>query len=190
MLGLLPTQDHIVLERFFDEVGDMHLVVHSPYGSRLNRAWGLALRKRFCRTFNFELQAAALDDCITDPGELHDALLLAGFLTWDEPGAGAEFFTYLAAWIRLSLPVFPCRSRPPRIGRVPCANSSAVAWSAWERSGPRTSPHPLALPLSDLEQTLAALKHEGFSSVAASIRTCSASNDANVICCCRSIAIR
>ncbi len=63
-LGLLPTQDHIVLERFFDEVGDMHLVVHSPYGSRLNRAWGLALRKRFCRTFNFELQAAALDDCI------------------------------------------------------------------------------------------------------------------------------
>ncbi|WP_176722351.1 DEAD/DEAH box helicase [Candidatus Thiosymbion oneisti] len=63
-LGLLPTQDRIVLERFFDEVGDMHLVVHSTYGSRLNRAWGLALRKRFCRTFNFELQAAALDDCI------------------------------------------------------------------------------------------------------------------------------
>jgi len=60
----VPTQDRIVLERFFDEVGDMHLVVHSPYGSRLNRAWGLALRKRFYRTFNFELQAAALDDCI------------------------------------------------------------------------------------------------------------------------------
>ena len=63
-LGLLPTQDRIVLERFFDAVGDMHLVVHSTYGSRLNRAWGLALRRRFCRTFNFELQAAALDDCI------------------------------------------------------------------------------------------------------------------------------
>jgi ATP-dependent helicase Lhr and Lhr-like helicase len=47
-----------VLERFFDEVGDMHLVIHSPYGSRINRAWGLALRKRFCRKFNFELQAA------------------------------------------------------------------------------------------------------------------------------------
>ena len=63
-LGVLPTRERIVLERFFDEAGDMHLVVHSAYGSRLNRAWGLALRKRFCRTFNFELQAAALEDCI------------------------------------------------------------------------------------------------------------------------------
>jgi len=45
-----------VMERFFDEVGDMHLVIHAPFGSRLNRAWGLALRKRFCRTFNFELR--------------------------------------------------------------------------------------------------------------------------------------
>ncbi|MEX1080806.1 MAG: ATP-dependent DNA helicase, partial [Halofilum sp. (in: g-proteobacteria)] len=63
-LGTLPTQDHIVLERFFDEVGDMHMVVHSPFGSRINRAWGLALRKRFCRRFNFELQASALEDNI------------------------------------------------------------------------------------------------------------------------------
>jgi ATP-dependent Lhr-like helicase len=63
-LGCLPTQDRIVLERFFDSVGGMQLVVHSPYGSRLNRAWGLALRKRFCRKFNFELQAAATEDNI------------------------------------------------------------------------------------------------------------------------------
>jgi ATP-dependent helicase Lhr and Lhr-like helicase len=63
-LGCLPTQDNLVLERFFDEVGGMQLVVHSPYGSRLNRAWGLALRKRFCRKFNFELQAAATEDNI------------------------------------------------------------------------------------------------------------------------------
>jgi ATP-dependent Lhr-like helicase len=63
-LTCLPTQDTIVLERFFDEVGGMQLVVHSPYGSRLNRAWGLALRKRFCRKFNFELQAAATEDNI------------------------------------------------------------------------------------------------------------------------------
>ncbi len=63
-LGGLPNQRRIVLERFFDESGDMHLVVHSSFGSRLNRAWGLALRKRFCRKFNFELQAAALEDCI------------------------------------------------------------------------------------------------------------------------------
>ncbi len=63
-LGCLPTQDTIVLERFFDEVGGMQLVLHSPYGSRVNRAWGLALRKRFCRKFNFELQAAATEDNI------------------------------------------------------------------------------------------------------------------------------
>jgi ATP-dependent Lhr-like helicase len=63
-LGTLPTHDTVVLERFFDEVGGMQLVVHSPFGSRINRAWGLALRKRFCRKFNFELQAAATEDNI------------------------------------------------------------------------------------------------------------------------------
>src|SRR5690606_15822408 len=63
-LGGLPTHERIVFERFFDETGDSHLVVHSTYGSRLNKAWGLALRKRFCRRFNFELQAAALEDTI------------------------------------------------------------------------------------------------------------------------------
>jgi ATP-dependent helicase Lhr and Lhr-like helicase len=60
----LPVQDNIMLERFFDEAGGMQLIVHSPYGSRINRAWGLALRKRFCRKFNFELQAAANEDNI------------------------------------------------------------------------------------------------------------------------------
>jgi ATP-dependent helicase Lhr and Lhr-like helicase len=62
--GCLPTQERIVLERFFDEAGGMQLVIHSPFGSRINRAWGLALRKRFCRKFNFELQAAATEDNI------------------------------------------------------------------------------------------------------------------------------
>ena len=63
-LGRVPTRQDIVFERFFDEAGDQHLVLHSPCGSRVNRAWGLALRKRFCHQFNFELQAAALDDSI------------------------------------------------------------------------------------------------------------------------------
>jgi ATP-dependent Lhr-like helicase len=63
-LGVMPTLDNIVLERFFDDSGSMQLVLHSPFGSRLNRAWGLALRKRFCRQFNFELQAAATEDAI------------------------------------------------------------------------------------------------------------------------------
>jgi ATP-dependent Lhr-like helicase len=58
VLGALPSQDTLVMERFFDESGGTQLIIHSPYGSRINRAWGLALRKRFCRTFNFELQAA------------------------------------------------------------------------------------------------------------------------------------
>jgi ATP-dependent Lhr-like helicase len=64
MIGVLPNASTVVFERFFDEVGDTHLVIHSPFGSRVNRAWGLALRKRFCRTFNFELQASALEDSI------------------------------------------------------------------------------------------------------------------------------
>jgi ATP-dependent Lhr-like helicase len=61
-LGVIPTQDILVLERFFDESGGMQLVLHAPFGSRINKAWGLALRKRFCRQFNFELQAAATED--------------------------------------------------------------------------------------------------------------------------------
>ncbi|EQM74038.1 hypothetical protein L686_04500 [Stutzerimonas stutzeri MF28] len=63
-LGALPTQQRLIMERFFDESGGNQLVIHSPFGSRINRAWGLALRKRFCRTFNFELQAAATEDAI------------------------------------------------------------------------------------------------------------------------------
>jgi ATP-dependent Lhr-like helicase len=63
-LGALPTQQTLIFERFFDEAGGMQLVIHSPFGSRINRAWGLALRKRFCRSFNFELQAAATEDSI------------------------------------------------------------------------------------------------------------------------------
>ena len=63
-LGVLPTQQTLVLERFFDESGGMQLVLHAPFGSRVNKAWGLALRKRFCRQFNFELQAAATEDSL------------------------------------------------------------------------------------------------------------------------------
>jgi ATP-dependent Lhr-like helicase len=63
-LGVLPTRETLVFERFFDETGGMQLVIHAPYGSRINRAWGLALRKRICRKFNFELQAAATEDNI------------------------------------------------------------------------------------------------------------------------------
>src|SRR5438132_10270131 len=63
-LGVVPTADTLCLERFFDESGGMQLVLHAPFGSRINRAWGLALRKKFCQSFNFELQAAATEEGI------------------------------------------------------------------------------------------------------------------------------
>jgi len=76
VLGALPTQQRLVFERFFDEAGDMHLVIHSPFGARINRAFGLLLRKRFCRAFNFELQAAATEDAIVlSLGETHSFAL-------------------------------------------------------------------------------------------------------------------
>ncbi len=75
-LGSLPTQQQLVIERFFDEAGGMQLVVHAPFGARINRALGLALRKRFCQTFNFELQAAATEDAIVlSLGETHSFAL-------------------------------------------------------------------------------------------------------------------
>src|SRR6266446_3933006 len=63
-LGVVPTAETLVLERFFDEAGGMQLVLHAPLGSRINKAWGLALRKKFCQSFNFELQAAATEEAL------------------------------------------------------------------------------------------------------------------------------
>ncbi len=83
VLGTVPTQDTIIAERFFDESGGMQLVIHAPFGGRINRAWGLALRKRFCVTFDFELQAAATDNGIViSLGERHSFPLesVFGFL--------------------------------------------------------------------------------------------------------------
>ena len=80
VLGSVPTQERIIAERFFDEAGGMQLVIHSPYGGRLNRAWGLALRKRFCLSFDFELQAAATDEgLVLSLGEKHSFPLDAIF---------------------------------------------------------------------------------------------------------------
>ncbi|MBX7102033.1 MAG: DEAD/DEAH box helicase [Myxococcaceae bacterium] len=71
-LGAVPTQRTLVAERFFDDAGGMQLIIHAPFGGRINRAWGLALRKSFCRSFDFELQAAATDDGILlSLGEQH-----------------------------------------------------------------------------------------------------------------------
>src|SRR3989475_936223 len=72
VLGAVPSQEMIIAERFFDEGGGMQLVIHAPFGARINKAWGLALRKKFCRSFNFELQAAATDNGLNiSLGEQH-----------------------------------------------------------------------------------------------------------------------
>ena len=79
-LGVVPTANSLVLERFFDESGGMQLVLHAPFGSRVNRAWGLALRKKFCQSFNFELQAAATEEgIILSLGPAHSFPLLEVF---------------------------------------------------------------------------------------------------------------
>jgi ATP-dependent Lhr-like helicase len=87
VLGTVPTQQRVVAERFFDEAGGMQLVLHAPFGGRINRAWGLLLRKRFCRRFDFELQAAATDDGIVlSLGEQHSFPLetVFSFLSTDQ----------------------------------------------------------------------------------------------------------
>ena len=89
-LGVLPTLETLVLERFFDESGGMQLVIHAPFGSRINRAWGLALRKRFCRRFNFELQAAATEDAIVLSLVAQPQLPARGCRAVSELGDGAR----------------------------------------------------------------------------------------------------
>lgn len=106
-LGALPTQDTVIFERFFDEAGDQHLVIHSAFGSRVNRAWGLALRKCFCRKFNFELQAAALEDTIVlSLGSTHSFPL-------DEPASYLKSETVKEVLIQalLDAPMFPTHWR-------------------------------------------------------------------------------
>src|SRR5512137_1128805 len=107
VLSALPTQDALVAERFFDEAGGMQLVIHAPFGARLNRAMGLALRKRFCRSFDFELQAAATDDgVILSLGPQH-SFPLASIFEMLSPERIHEVLTQAV----LQSPMFPIRWR-------------------------------------------------------------------------------
>lgn len=106
-LGVMPTKHTIVAERFFDEGGGMQLIIHAPFGGRINRGWGLALRKRFCRSFNFELQAAATDDGIViSLGQPHSFPLetVAQFLT-------SETVEHILVQALLDAPMFEIRWR-------------------------------------------------------------------------------
>lgn len=107
VLGVIPSQKQIVFERFFDETGDMHFVIHAPFGSRVNKAWGLALRKRFCRRFNFELQAAANEDnLILSLGPTHSFPL-------QEPASYLKSDSVQQVLVQalLAAPMFPTRWR-------------------------------------------------------------------------------
>jgi ATP-dependent Lhr-like helicase len=106
-LGAVPTRDTVVVERFFDEAGGMQLVVHAPFGGRINRAWGMALRKRLCHSFNFELQAAATDDgVLLSLGPQHSFPLEAVF-EMVHPDGLEELLTQAA----LQAPMFNTRWR-------------------------------------------------------------------------------
>ena len=103
----MPTSEEIVFERFFDESGGMQLVIHAPLGARINRAWGLALRKRFCRSFDFELQASADDDGIVlSLGPQHSLPIEALFKMLN-----AENVRHLLEQALLAVPMFQVRWR-------------------------------------------------------------------------------
>lgn len=173
-LGALPSHATVIFERFFDDVGDTHLVIHSPFGSRINKAWGLALRKRFCRTFNFELQASALEDSIVlSLGPTHSFPLetVKDFL---KPGSARDVLVQAL----LDAPMFGTRWRwnasialavkrmnggkrvPPQFQRSDAQDLLTLVFPeqlacAENLSGPREIPdHPL------VQQTLADCLHE------------------------------
>jgi ATP-dependent Lhr-like helicase len=107
VLGTVPTQKRIVLERFFDESGGMQMVLHAPFGGRINRAWGLALRKRFCRGFGFELQAAANEEAIViSLGQQH-SFPLEDVFNYLHPSSVQEVLTQAV----LDQPMFESRWR-------------------------------------------------------------------------------
>ncbi|HSS66786.1 MAG TPA: ATP-dependent DNA helicase, partial [Gammaproteobacteria bacterium] len=168
-LTALPDDRHLVLERFFDESGGMQLVIHSSFGSRINRAFGLALRKRFCRKFNFELQAAATEDAIVlSLGETHSFALEAVTRYLDKASVrdvlvqallDAPMFTVRWRWnanIALAVPrVQGGRKVPPQLQRMQAEDLVAVVFPdqiacAENLSGRREIPdHPLVVQTID-----------------------------------------
>lgn len=105
--GMLPSQSRIALERFFDESGGTQLIIHSPWGSRINKAWGLALRKRFCRKFNFELQAAATEDAIVLSLSTSHSFPLIEVMSYLHSSSAEQVLVQAL----LDAPLFPARFR-------------------------------------------------------------------------------
>ena len=174
-LGALPTRDTIVLERFFDESGGMQLVGHAPFGARLNRALGLALRKRFCVTFDFELQAAASDDAVLlSLGPQHSFPLenVPRFLaskTVEEVLRQAALTSpmFAARWrwnLNRALTVLRMRGgrkNPPPIQRMEADDLMAAVFPSLAACQENVAPGPLEIPDHPLvRQTLDDCLHE------------------------------
>ena len=132
VLGAVPTQQTIVAERFFDESGGMQLVIHAPFGGRINKAWGLALRKRFCRSFNLELQAAATDDGLNISLAEQHSFPLADVFRFLHPTS----LDHVIEQAVLASPIFTTRWRWD-------ANRALVTspFSGWQESRPANSAH-------------------------------------------------
>ncbi|MCW2909001.1 MAG: associated domain protein [Actinomycetia bacterium] len=174
-LGLLPDMDTIVLERFFDESGGMQLVGHAPFGARLNRALGLALRKRFCVTFDFELQAAASDDAIllslgpqhSFPLERVPKFLASKTVEGVVRQAVLTSPMFAARWrwnLNLSLAVLRMRGgkkNPPAIQRMEADDLMAAVFPTLAACQENVAPGPLEIPDHVLvRQTLEDCLHE------------------------------
>jgi ATP-dependent Lhr-like helicase len=134
VLGAVPTKTTIIAERFFDEGGGQQLILHAPFGGRINKAWGLALRKRFCRGFNFELQAAATDNGINiSLAEQHSFPLADVFHFLTEQTPRTELLEQAAY-------SFTTLQEPLALGRGPLAPTAAHAEGQARRSA--DSAHP------------------------------------------------
>jgi ATP-dependent Lhr-like helicase len=174
-LGVLPTMDTIVLERFFDDAGGMQLVGHAPFGARLNRALGLALRKRFCVTFDFELQAAASDDAIllslgpqhSFPLDRVPKFLASGTVENVVRQAVLTSPMFAARWrwnLNTSLAVLRMRGgrkNPPAIQRMEADDLMAAVFPTLAACQENVAPGPLEIPDHVLvRQTLTDCLHE------------------------------
>ncbi len=136
-LGAVPTQKTIIAERFFDEGGGMQLIIHAPFGARINKAWGLALRKKFCRSFNFELQAAATDDGLNISLAEQHSFPLADVFHFLHPNTVKE--TLIQAV--MASPLFTTRWR--------WVGTRALALQRFQR-GKKTPPHIMRILADDL----------------------------------------
>jgi ATP-dependent Lhr-like helicase len=163
VLGTVPTQNRVVLERFFDESGGMQLVLHAPFGGRINRAWGLALRKRFCRGFGFELQAAANEEAIVISLGLKHSFPLEDVFDYLHPNSVRKVLTQAV----LDQPMFESRWRwngtrslmierfqngkavPPQILRMRAADLLAASFPAAVACPENLPPGDLEIPIDN-----------------------------------------